>query len=184
MNRFFRITFLLVFTLTICHTSDAQDNKWWQKLFKKKQDTTQQDNQPDYTQPEKPTDTPIVDSTTVTPDTVDPEIPDFDVPSTPGNVKLSLDEGIAALDKEFKDNPPNVRGYRVQIFFGDLTPAREKRARFISNNPGMKCYLHQAAPNFGVRVGNYRDMESAYRMLLKLQGSYPNALIVQDKIEG
>lgn len=175
---------LVLSALILAQSADAQNDKWWQKLFKKRPAQNQQDNQPKDTEPDVTITPEAIDSTDTLP-TIDE--PDTDtihtVPSTPGEIRYDLDPGIARLDQEFKENPPDVRGYRVQIFFGDLTPAREKRARFISSHPGTRCYLHQAAPNFGVRVGNFRDMEAAYRMLLELKSSYPNALIVPDKIE-
>lgn len=74
-------------------------------------------------------------------------------------------------------------GYRIKIHFGiERETAREIRAKFNSEYPDLKTYEEYQQPNFVVLVGDFRSKLEAFQMLKRIQLSFPNAFIVQAKI--
>lgn len=85
-------------------------------------------------------------------------------------------------------NPDNmgIEGYRVQIFFdsgiysGDR--ARVVKEEFEENHENVKAYITWRAPNYRVRVGDFRTRLDAEKFLNKLSKEYPNAWVIKDEI--
>jgi hypothetical protein len=79
-----------------------------------------------------------------------------------------------------------IDGYRVQIFFesGNKSSdaAREIIEEFEEEYPDYRAYLTWKAPNFRVRVGDFRSRMEAEGFLQKLLKDYPNAWVIRDKI--
>jgi hypothetical protein len=79
-----------------------------------------------------------------------------------------------------------IDGYRVQIFFesGNKSSdaARDIMEEFEENYPEYRAYLTWKAPNFRVRVGDFRSRMQAEGFLQKLLKDYPNAWVIRDKI--
>ena len=74
-------------------------------------------------------------------------------------------------------------GYRIKIHFGtDKTKAREIKAKFLSKHPEYTAYDEYQQPNFVVVVGDFRSKPEAFDLYKKIQGEFPNAFIVKDKI--
>ncbi len=79
-----------------------------------------------------------------------------------------------------------INGYRIQI--GALTGANSKntaeneRLKFQNLFPEIPAYITYMEPYFRIRVGNFYSRIDAYRVLLEIQATYPNAYIVPDKI--
>ncbi len=76
-------------------------------------------------------------------------------------------------------------GYRVQIYFGgDKTKAREAKSRFLSQHSDeLRAYEIYEAPNFKIRVGDFRTKLEAYRFLKEVRSDFPSAFIVESEIE-
>ena len=88
---------------------------------------------------------------------------------------------IAAWDKV-----GTMNGYRIQIIA--VTGASSKAQAETSYNsftaqfPDIAAYITFAEPFFRVRVGNYHTRLQAYKELLIVQESFPDAFIISDKI--
>ncbi len=97
------------------------------------------------------------------------------------------------LDKMLKwhveknKNREGMEGYRVEIFFSSTMDAREQaqkvKAQFLSAYPEYPVHIKFAAPNFRVRVGDFRTKNEAWRLYKTIQSDYTAAFIVPDIIE-
>jgi len=76
-----------------------------------------------------------------------------------------------------------MAGYRVQIYFGSVRQkASEVKQDFSGKHPNTASYLTYLAPNFKVRVGDFRSRLDAQGFLKSIEGQYPTSFIVQDEI--
>lgn len=100
--------------------------------------------------------------------------------------KLILDE---LVEKHISLNKKEgtIKGYRVQIFFDSGNRSKDKaykvQADFLLKYPDINAYVSFQAPNYRVRVGDFRNAVEAQGFVEKLKSEYPNAYYVQDKIE-
>lgn len=108
----------------------------------------------------------------------------------PGEVNIIQDERINQLvEKHVHNNSTfnGLTGYRIQIFFDSGSNAKNKanneRRRFMSLYPQNKAYVSFDAPNFKVRVGNFRTRLEAERFLKDIQKHFEMAYVVPSKIE-
>lgn len=80
----------------------------------------------------------------------------------------------------------DIDGYRIQIFFESgnrsSTSAREIIEKFEEKYPDNRAYLTWKAPNFRVRVGDFRTRIEAEGFLQRIIYDYPNAWVIKDKI--
>ncbi|NQT78336.1 MAG: SPOR domain-containing protein [Bacteroidetes bacterium] len=80
-----------------------------------------------------------------------------------------------------------IDGYRIQIFEESgnksSTRAREVMSEFSSKYTDMPIYLTWQAPNFKVRVGDFRTRMEAEGFLRKIKRDYPIAWVIRDKIK-
>ena len=77
-----------------------------------------------------------------------------------------------------------IDGYRIQIFFAESrTVAQSQKANFLSGHSEHKAYLDYLAPNYRVRVGNFRTRLQAEYLKQQLISVYPTCIILKDKIE-
>jgi hypothetical protein len=80
-----------------------------------------------------------------------------------------------------------IQGYRVEIFFSSAMNAKEKalekKVDFLSLYPEHNVHIKFAAPNFKVRVGDFRTKNEALKLQKKIEDDYPGAFIVPDIIE-
>lgn len=93
-------------------------------------------------------------------------------------VKMIIDKRI-----ELNKNKASISGYRVQIFFGSQrTDANKIRSDFDLLNPEVPSYLIYQAPNFKVRVGDFRTRLEANKFYQEIVKQYPSVFIVEDEI--
>ena len=111
--------------------------------------------------------------------------------STPGTLKVTGDSRLSTLIQKHievnQDDCPNIiEGYRVQVFSssgtGSSQKAREARTKFLSFYPGLKAYTDYEAPNFRVRVGDYRTKLEAEKIKRKISQEFPACFIVPDYV--
>ena len=80
-----------------------------------------------------------------------------------------------------------MKGFRVEIFFSSeldaKTQALDKKVEFLSKYPDYAVHIKYDAPNFRVRVGDFRTKNEALKLYKKIEQDYPVAFIVADKIE-
>ena len=93
-----------------------------------------------------------------------------------------------ALRLRIMENPDNkaIPGYRIQIFFdsGINSSDRAKQARdeFLFLFPDIPAYVSWKAPNYRVRVGDFRNRLGAENTLQSILIGYPNAWVIKDEI--
>lgn len=93
-----------------------------------------------------------------------------------------------ALRLRIMENPDNkaIPGYRIQIFFdsGINSSDRAKQARdeFQFRFPDILAYVSWKAPNYRVRVGDFKNRLEAEKVLQQIINDYPNAWVIKDEI--
>ncbi len=123
----------------------------------------------------------------INPDTIQAEIP------TPEIVQRVAPSRDSRLDKmvnwqvEKNIKRDGIEGFRVEIFFSAELNAKEqalnKKVEFLSQYPDYAVHIKYDAPNFRVRVGDFRTKNEALKLYKEIEKDYPVAFIVADKIE-
>jgi hypothetical protein len=103
--------------------------------------------------------------------------------SKPGEIRYFQDSRISRLDSLKREYPTLPSGYRLQIFFGERSAAREKRAEFLREFPEVGAHISYLAPNFRLRVGDFRTRLECEKFKAEIGDRYPGSFIVKDKIE-
>jgi hypothetical protein len=105
------------------------------------------------------------------------------------NVQITQDQRVDLLVSrhiQLNQNQDGINGYRIQIFFDSGTNSKTRAQSiyesFRGKYPEIHAYLTFKAPNYKVRVGDFRTKLDAQRFLLEIIGQYPNAWIITDQI--
>jgi len=61
--------------------------------------------------------------------------------------------------------------------------AEQQKAYFMSLYPQHKTYVDYLAPNYRVRVGNFRTQLEAEKLKHEIIGAFPTSIVVADKIQ-
>ena len=100
---------------------------------------------------------------------------------------ITRDERLDQLIAKQKDQntlKQSMPGYRVQIYFGGIRPkATEVKIDFSNKHPEVPSYLSYSAPNFKVRVGDFRTRLEAQKFLKSIEGQYTTAFVIPDDIK-
>lgn len=89
-------------------------------------------------------------------------------------------EQIAAANKSVR----YAQGYRIQIYSGNSRDeATNARNRSYALFPEITPHIIYNQPTFRVKVGDFVDRLDAQRVYAGLVSEFPNAMVVQDKIE-
>lgn len=124
-------------------------------------------------------------------DTVSVDSMALDSITQPGSLKITGDPRLGALIDKYieinQDDCPNIiEGYRVQVFSasgtGSSQKAREARTKFLTFFPQLKAYTDYEAPNFRVRVGDFRTKLEAEQVKKMISQEFPACFIVPDFI--
>ena len=105
-----------------------------------------------------------------------------------GNVEVLKDSRINDLiKKQGEIIPPatqvQINGYRVQIFFdSDKSKVDNARMQFLKINPKVETYVTYNAPNYLLKVGNFRTQMDADRLKAEVSTQFPTSFIVQEKV--
>jgi SPOR domain len=104
-------------------------------------------------------------------------------------VKVIQDEKVDLLVSkhiQINQNRKGIDGYRIQIFFDSGTNSKTRAQSifdsFRSKYAGTGVYLTFKAPNYKVRVGDFRTKLDAQRFLNSIIDEYPNAWVIDDMI--
>ncbi|MEZ7836578.1 MAG: SPOR domain-containing protein [Flavobacteriales bacterium] len=100
-----------------------------------------------------------------------------------GSVVIHMDSALTEIDAKAFSETHTLKGYRIQIYFGDLETARAVRAKCRNRWKGSHVYLESIAPNYSVVVGDFRNRWEAESALPRLKKLYPSALIIPTDIE-
>lgn len=114
---------------------------------------------------------------------------DFAPDSTSLEISIKQDPQIDRLLRVHKDivtREKGISGFRVQIYSdsGNQSKLRtqRKKAEFDNKHPGVPSYVVFDAPDFKLRVGDFRTRLDARRFLEKIAREYEGAYIVVDNI--
>ncbi|HXH19860.1 MAG TPA: SPOR domain-containing protein [Chitinophagales bacterium] len=78
----------------------------------------------------------------------------------------------------------SIDGFRIQIAAGsNRTNIYKVKSEFNRAFPKIKQYLIYQAPNFKLRVGNYRTRLEAYKDLQEILPVFNGAFIIRDEIK-
>lgn len=80
----------------------------------------------------------------------------------------------------------SVDGFRLQVYSESGANSKNKAQaaldEFKARFPDTPAYLSFKSPNYRVRVGDFRSRLDAQRFLIGLTADYPNAFIIEDKV--
>ena len=105
-----------------------------------------------------------------------------------GEIEVVQDNRINALIEAQSEIPPNeinphIDGYRIQLFFdADKSLINSKRAYFISLFPKTDTYTTYTAPNFFLKVGDFRTRLEAEKIKAEIETEFPTSLKKKKKI--
>ena len=105
-----------------------------------------------------------------------------------GQVQIVKDNRVDALVKEQSEVvPPEVKpvidGYRVQLYFdSDRNKIDAARSKFIAQFPKVDTYVKYNAPNYYLKVGDFRTRLEAAKIKSQVEIEFPTSFIVEEKI--
>lgn len=93
---------------------------------------------------------------------------------------------LLEMHREENSRRKGIEGFRIQIYSGSGDNSKQEaykiKASFLSFHPNVEVYIVFQAPEFKVRVGNFRDRSEALALKAKIQNQFPNPFIVEDFI--
>src|SRR5258707_9596355 len=100
-------------------------------------------------------------------------------------VDMLIHKQIEINEETTKDSRRNMPGFRIQVI---NSPERSKvfaaKAKVYQEFPDLKPYLLYQAPNYKLKVGNFKTQEEAEEMQKQLERLFPSGLyIIRDVIE-
>lgn len=78
---------------------------------------------------------------------------------------------------------PEIDGYRIQLYFdSDRTIINDARSKFIAKFPMVDTYVEYNAPNFVLKVGDFRTQLEAEKIKAEVEVDFPTSFIIKEKI--
>jgi hypothetical protein len=78
---------------------------------------------------------------------------------------------------------PQITGYRIQLFFDlDKKAVDDARAKFVSMHPKIDTYIVFNAPNYFLKVGNFRTHLEAEKIKVSVDRDFPTNYIIKELI--
>lgn len=103
-----------------------------------------------------------------------------------GVVTSDVSPQVEGFMDAMKTGEYTPQGFRVQLTSesgqGSQARANEVKARFMNAHKDIDVYLVWEAPNFKIRVGDFRTKFEAAMLWKRLQADFPNSYVVEDKI--
>lgn len=105
-----------------------------------------------------------------------------------GNVEIIKDPRIDGLVRKQgmiipPATSPQLPGYRLQLFFdSERKSVDDARSRFISSYPKIDSYVIYNAPNYFLKVGDFRTQLEAEKVRDALMREFPTSFIVKEMI--
>lgn len=109
-------------------------------------------------------------------------------PAPPLNSDFDREDVVIDTRKKIMRNSYKTQGYRIQVYSGGNSRRDRQRAETAgavmkSNFPSEPIYVHFYSPSWKCRMGNYRTIEEARRLLPKVKKlGYPQANIIKGTI--
>ena len=108
--------------------------------------------------------------------------------SQSGNVTIIKDDRIDNIIKNKSQiippaTSPQINGYRVQLVFdSNKKMIDDARSKFVSSNPKIDTYILYNAPNFILKVGDFRTKIEADRLKDAMMRDFPTCFVVKEMI--
>lgn len=105
-----------------------------------------------------------------------------------GNVEIVKDGRIDHLVRKQGEivppaTGPQMAGYRLQLFFdSNKEKVDQARVRFVSEYPKVDTYVTYNAPNYVLKVGDFRTKLEADKIKAQVEQAFPTCFIVKEKI--
>lgn len=78
---------------------------------------------------------------------------------------------------------PQISGYRIQLSFDQSKSViDEQRARFVAMFPKVDTYVEYNAPNYFLKVGDFRSQLEAENIKAQVQAQFPLSFVIKEKI--
>jgi hypothetical protein len=100
-------------------------------------------------------------------------------------IKDNRIDGLVAKEGEIVSPAinPQIDGFRIQLFFdSERSAINDARGTFIAKYPRIDTYTTYSAPNFFLRVGDFRTRLEAEKVMEDLKDLFPTSFIVMEKI--
>lgn len=114
---------------------------------------------------------------------------DLDFKASDGIVQVNADNRIQSLI-DYNGTPQNgqsvvkLAGFRLQIYYDqEKNNVNQKKADYLARYKDHPAYINYKAPNFRLRVGNFRTRLQAQEFMNEIKIDWPDAIIVEDDIE-
>ena len=105
-----------------------------------------------------------------------------------GNIEIHADPRIDALVKKQGSinpgaNSPQISGFRVQLMFDpDKKTIDDARSRFTATYPNVDTYVMFNAPNFFLKVGDFRTQLEAEKLKDQVNSDFPTCFIIKEQV--
>lgn len=77
-----------------------------------------------------------------------------------------------------------LSGFRLQIFYDqEKNTVNQKKADYLARYKDQPAYINYKAPNFRLRVGDFRTRLQAENFMNEIKADWPDAIVVEDDIE-
>lgn len=114
---------------------------------------------------------------------------DLNFSNKDGVINVSGDSRLNSLT-EYQGTPQNgqnavkMAGYRLQIFYDqEKNSVNQKKADYLARYNDQPAYINYKAPNFRLRVGDFRTRLQAESFMNEIKVDWPDAIVVEDDIE-
>jgi SPOR domain len=100
-------------------------------------------------------------------------------------VDLLVRKQIAINEETTRESRRNVQGFRIQVMnTPDRTKVYDAKVKVYQEFPDWKPYLLYQAPNYKLRVGDFKTEEEAQAALQQLSRLFPQGMyVIHDLIE-
>jgi hypothetical protein len=105
---------------------------------------------------------------------------------TEGTVKIESSteiNDVIAQKKEYNKSLGTIKGYKIQLFYGNEKDAYEVKDEFKAIFPEISTKIIFSSPEWKVQVGNYKTRIEADKALVEIKIDFPNAIIFATDIE-
>jgi len=105
-----------------------------------------------------------------------------------GNIQVIMDPRIETLiQKQGTPIPPatsvQIDGYRLQLIFdSEKNKIDQARLQFSQRFPKIETYVKYSAPNYILKVGDFRTQLEADRLKAEVGSLYPMSFVVREKV--
>lgn len=86
---------------------------------------------------------------------------------------------LIVIKKDVNKEQFNKQYYAIQLYYGNNTAAERILKAFKQNYPDWETELIFETPNYKVRVGRFKDLNTANKKLEEIRKNYPTAFLLQ-----